>query len=58
VQAEYALRAPWTRKAFDRFRQKIGLKCHLGDAAFLAVVLNARQFSQAEFVEWHVGWGW
>jgi hypothetical protein len=56
VQAEYSLRAPWTEKAFDRFRQKIGLKCHLGSHAFLAVVLNARQFSMAEYLEWHVGY--
>ena len=56
VQAEYYLLAPEGMQAPDRFRQRLGLKYHLSEGVYLAALVNARQFSIADFVEWHVGY--
>lgn len=56
VQAEYYLLAAGGITKQDRFRQRIGLKYHLTDRTYLAMLVNARQFSIADFVEWHVGY--
>ncbi len=56
LQAEYYLLAPGNMDAVDRFRQRLGLKYRLTDRLYLATLVNARQFSIADFVEWHVGY--
>ncbi|PPK88383.1 lipid A 3-O-deacylase PagL [Neolewinella xylanilytica] len=56
VQAEYYVVAPGDMNPVDRFRQRLGLKYRLSDRVYLATLVNARQFSVADFVEWHVGY--
>ena len=56
VQAEIYLRHPQARTFADRLRQKIGLRYRITDRLFIAAILNAKQFTVAEFLEWHVGY--
>ena len=56
VQAEYYILAPEGMQDPDRFRQRLGLKYHLTEGVYVAALVNARQFSIADFVEWHVGY--
>ncbi|WP_420461234.1 acyloxyacyl hydrolase [Neolewinella sp.] len=58
LQAEYLLLDPTTAHGLRRFYQKVGLRYGVSERLSLAVVVGARQFSVAEFVEWRVGWNW
>ena len=56
VRAEYRLTRPGGSDPGGRFRQRLGLQYRLSDRWFLATLVNARQFSIADFVEWHAGY--
>ena len=43
-------------KAEPRFYQRIGVKYHLNNDMFLGARLRASEFSQAEYVEWSIGY--
>ncbi|GET31831.1 hypothetical protein PbJCM13498_06940 [Prolixibacter bellariivorans] len=43
-------------KAEPRFYQRIGVRYHLNNDMFAGVRLRATDFSQAEFVEWSIGY--
>ncbi len=58
LQAEYLLLDPATAHGLRRFYQKVGLSYGVSERVSVAVVVGARQFSVAEFVEWRVGWNW
>ena len=58
LQAEYLLLDPATAHGLGRFYQKVGLRYGVSERVSLAVVVGARQFSVAEFVEWRVGYTW
>ena len=58
LQAEYLLLDPATVHGLRRFYQKVGLRYGVSERVSLAVVVGARQFSVAEFVEWRVGYAW
>ena len=56
ARAEYRLTRPQDSDAGGRFRQRLGLQYRLTDRWYLATLVNARQFSIADYVEWHVGY--
>ena len=56
VQAEIYLHRPQARTFARRLRQKIGLRYRITDRLFAAAILNAKEFTVAEFLEWHVGY--
>lgn len=56
VRAEYYVLSGDGAREGGRFRQRLGLKYRLSDRVYLAALVNARQFSVADYVEWHVGY--
>ena len=58
VQAEYYVYGRSRTVDIDRFHQKIGFKYRLGENLYVAALVNARQFTIADYMEWHLGYSW
>ena len=56
ARAEYRLTRSAQGEDGGRFRQRLGLQYRLTDRWHLATLVNARQFSIADYVEWQVGY--
>ena len=56
ARAEYRLTRPAEEEDGGRFRQRLGLQYRLTDRWHLATLVNARQFSIADYVEWQVSY--
>ena len=56
ARAEYRLTRPSGDEEGGRFRQRLGLQYRLTDRWHVATLVNARQFSIADYVEWQVSY--